>query len=217
MIKKRIWIVMICLVLLLFGCSTRLVGEAKAKEAGLAMIQQAYGADLADAVVTAEYHQGGGVTYEDGEEIHYGTEEPMRFYNIRVNPGEGGSSDYFAVVNAVTGIAYRADKSRSFIPRSAEQLAQAAAIGDGDELPVEDFEVDEAGALQIGEDWVRAHFEPDIPVLRTVPNSTMTDSEDFPLFFVSGFVIFIDGTIYSVEVCWPAMEVIGVYLCNQEY
>ena len=215
--KKRLLVIFIGVAVLLSGCSPRLIGEEKAKEAGLAMINQAYEVDLTDAVVAVEYHQGGGVTYEDGVAIHYGTEEPMRFYEIRVNPGEDGRADYYAVVNAVTGVAYRADKSSALIPRTKEQQAQADAIGDGDDLPVEDFDVDDANALKIGEDWVRAHFEPDIPVLRTVPNSTMTDSVDFPLFFVDGSVIFIDGTIYNVEVCWPAMEITSVYLCNQEY
>ena len=217
MIKKRIWIVMICLVLLLCACSPRLVREAKAKEAGLAMIHQAYGVDLADAEVTTEYQERAGVTYDDGFMIQYGTEEPMRVYAIRVNPDEIGNAEYYAEVNAVTGVAYRADRDISLISLTEEQRAQAAAIGKEEDLPIEDFEDDEANALKTGEDWVRAHFEPDIPVLRTVPNSTMTDSEDFPLIRVDVSVIFIDGTIYYVEVCWPAMEVIGVYLCNQEY
>lgn len=217
MMKKKLLIFIICAAVLLSACSPRLVGEAKAKEAGLAMIQQAYEVDLSDAVVTVEYQEGAGVTYEDGFMIQYGTEEPMRSYAVRVNPDEIGNAEYYAEVNAVTGVAYRADKSSALIPRSAEQLAQAAAIGDGDDLPVEDYEVDEAGALRLGEAWVQEHFKPDTPVLRTVPNSTMTDNVDFPLFFVDGSVIFIDGTIYNFEVCWPAMEVIGMYLCNQEY
>lgn len=217
MIKKRIWIVMICLALLLTACSPRLISEAKAKEAGLAMIHQSYGVDLADAEVTTEYQERAGVTYDDGFMIQYGTEEPMRVYAIRVNPDEIGNAEYYAEVNAVSGVAYRADKDISLISLTEEQQAQAATIGNVEDLPIEDFEDDEANALKTGEDWVRAHFEPDIPVLRTVPNSTMTDSEDFPLIRVDVSVIFIDGTIYYVEVCWPAMEVIGVYLCNQEY
>ena len=215
--KKRLLILLICFAFLCSACSPRVIGEAKAKEAGLAMIRQAYEVDLTDAVVTVEYQERAGVTYEDGERIQYGTEAPMRVYVIKTNPDEIGNPEYYSEVNAVTGIAYRADKSSSLIPRTAEQQAQADAIGDGGDLPVEDFDVDEANALEIGEDWVRAHFEPDIPVLRTVPNSTITDGVDFPLFFVDGSVIFIDGTIYNVVVCWPAMEVIGVYLCNQEY
>jgi len=208
---------MICLVLLLTACSPRQISEAKAKEAGLAMIHQAYGVDLADAEVTTEYQERAGVTYDDGFMIQYGTEEPMRVYAIRVNPDEIGNAEYYAEVNAVTGVAYRADRDISLISLTEEQQAQAAAIGKEEDLPIEDFEDDEANALRTGEDWVRAHFEPDIPVLRTVPNSMMTDSEDYPLIRVDGSVIFINGTIYSVEVCWPAMEVIGVYLCNQEY
>lgn len=215
--KKKLLILLICAAVLLSACSPRLISEAKAKEAGLAMIRQAYGVDLAGAVVTVEYQERAGVTYEGGERIQYGTEEPMRVYVIITNPDEIGNPEYYAEVNAVTGVAYRADKSSSLISRTAEQQAQAAAIVESDDLPTEDFEVDEAGALQIGEDWVRAHFESDIPVLRTVPNSTMTDNVDFPLFFVDGSVIFIDGTIYNVEVCWPAMEVTSVYFCNQEY
>ena len=215
--KKRLLVILIGVAVLLSACSPRLVGEAKAKEAGLAMINQAYGVDLTDAVVAVEYHQGGGVTYEDGVAIHYGTEEPMRFYEIRVNPGEDGRADYYAVVNAVTGVAYRADKDESLLSLTPEQQAQAEAIGKIEDLPIEDFEDYEATALQIGEDWVRAHFEPDIPVLRTVPNSTMTGNELFPIIRADGSVIFIDGTIYNVEVCWPAMEITSVYLCNQEY
>ena len=215
--KKRILVIILCIAFLLTACSPRLISEAKAKEAGLAMIHQAYGVDLADAEVTTEYQERAGVTYDDGFMIQYGTEEPMRVYAIRVNPDEIGNAEYYAEVNAVSGVAYRADKDISLISLTEEQQAQAATIGNVEDLPIEDFEDDEANALKTGEDWVRAHFEPDIPVLRTVPNSTMTDSEDFPLIRVDVSVIFINGTIYSVEVCWPAMEVIGVYLCNQEY
>ncbi len=215
--KKTLLIIIICAAVLLSACSPRLVGEAKAKEAGLAMIHQAYGADLADAEVTVEYQERAGVTFDDGFTIQYGTEEPIRVYAIRVNPDEIGNADYCAEVNAVSGVAYRADKDISLISLTEEQQAHAAAIGKVEDLPIEDFEDDEANALKTGEDWVRVHFESDIPVLRTVPNSTMTDSEDFPLIRVDVSVIFINGTIYNVEVCWPAMEVIGVYLCNQEY
>ena len=181
------------------------------------MIRQAYGVDRASAVVTVEYHERAGVTYEDGERIQYGTEEPMRVYVIITNPDEIGNPEYYAEVNAVTGVAYRADKDESLISLTPEQQAQAEAIGKVEDLPIEGFEDDEANALQIGEDWVRVHFEPDIPVLRTVSNSSMTDNVIFPLIQVDGSVIFIDGTIYNVEVCWPAMEVTSVYLCNQEY
>lgn len=215
--KKRLLVIFICVAVLLSGCSPRLISEAKAKEAGLAMINQAYGVDLTDAVVSVEYQERAGVTYEDGERIQYGTEEPMRVYVIIINPDDIGNPEYYAEVNAVTGVAYRADKDESLLSLTQEQQAQAEAIGKMEDLPTKDFEDDEANALQIGEDWVRAHFEPDIPVLRTVPNSTMTDGVDFPLLFVDGSVIFIDGTIYNVEVCWPAMEVTSVYLCNQEY
>ena len=210
-------VIVLSLSLFLSACSPRLISEAKAKEAGLSMIQQAYGVDLTDAVVAVEYQERAGVTYEDGERIQYGTEEPMRVYVIITNPDEIGNPEYYAEVNAVTGVAYRADKDESLISLTPEQQAQAEAIGKVEDLPIEGFEDDEANALQIVEDWGRVHFEPDIPVLRTVPNSTMTDNVIFPLIQVDGSVIFIDGTIYNVEVCWPAMEVTSVYLCNQEY
>lgn len=219
--KKRVIATLIyinCLVLVLSGCAPRLVGEAKAKEAGLALIQQAYEVDLSDAVVTVEYREIEGVTFEYGQTIRYGTEEPLRFYNIRVNPDdENENADYFATVNALTGVAYRADKSSSLIPRTEQQQAQAAAVGQGDDLPVEDFEVDDAGAIKLGEGWVRERFESNTPILCNVANSTMTNNVDFPLFFVDFSVVFINGAIYDIEVCWPAMEVIGVYLRNQEY
>ena len=57
MIKRKLLIAILCISLLLSGCSPRLIGETKAREAGLAMIQQAYGVDLTDAVVTVEYQE----------------------------------------------------------------------------------------------------------------------------------------------------------------
>ena len=78
MMKKKLLIFIICAVLSLSACSPRLVGEAKAKEAGLAMIQQAYDVDLTDTEVTVAYQERAGVTYEDGFMIQYGTEDPVR-------------------------------------------------------------------------------------------------------------------------------------------
>ncbi|MEZ4509074.1 MAG: hypothetical protein R2912_03145 [Eubacteriales bacterium] len=136
--KKRVIAALICiscLVLVLSACSPRLVGEAKAKEAGLALINQAFEIDLADAVVTVAYQERAGVTYEDGYTIQYGTEEPDRVYVVKVNPDESGNAEYYTEVNALTGVAYRAEKAWELLkPMTAAQQARADELYSQDEI-----------------------------------------------------------------------------------
>lgn len=211
-----------CCIVLLLGmmlslaaCGPRIISAEAAKTEGLALINQAFDAGVTEA--TVEYQERVGESYKNGVIVQYGTEEPRRFYAIRCGEAGDGNPLYYAEVNAVTGVAYRADKSISSIALTPQQQAQSNAIGTRDDLPIEGFEEEEQKALDLAEQWVRERFEPDVPVLSTVINSSMTDNVVFPLFYIDGFVIFYDGTIYSVEVCWPSMEVIGFQKWNQDY
>ena len=66
MMKKRILLILTCMALvLLSGCTPRLIGEAKAKEAGLAFINKVFDVNETEAVVTLVSHTG--VSYIDGE------------------------------------------------------------------------------------------------------------------------------------------------------
>ncbi len=216
--KKSAIATLICissLLLVLSGSSPKLIGEEEAKKAGLAFINHAF--DVEESEAEVEYQQAVGESYKNGTIVQYGTEEPRLLYNIRVDKLEDGNYRYYATVNARTGSAFRAVKNPENIVLTKEQEAQAAAIGKEEDLPIEAFEDEEQSALNAAEEFVRARFEPDVPVLSTVLNSSMTDSEIFPQVYVNGFVVFVDGTIYSVQICWPSMQVTDVVLCNQEY
>ncbi len=218
--KKRVIATLIyinCLVLVLSGCAPRLVGEAKAKEAGLALIQQAFEVDLTDAVVTVAYQEGAGVTYEDGQRIQYGTEEPIRFYNIRVNPDdENENAEYNATVNAVTGAAYRAGRGVSNTELTEEQRKKAESVKFPEPPPAYGFSDEQVESMWFSVEWLKQHFEPDMEMLCSVPGIEMTDNYTSPQQWIETYAVYRNGHIYLVELLWPTMEVTSVYLFDQE-
>jgi len=216
--KKRVIAIFICinyLFLVLSACAPRLVGEAKAKEAGLAMIQQAYEVDLTNALVTVAYQEGAGVTYEDGQRIQYGTEEPMRFYNIRVNPDEENENpEYYAEVNAVTGVAYRADKNISKIVLTEEEQKLANKLGTLDEFNPDTFNNIQEDAMSVVVDLLQARLERDVPVFRMYSDMIESDSVDFPKVRLGYIVLMENDMVYDLTLLWPSMDLIAVNIRN---
>lgn len=205
-----------CASLVLTGCAPRLVGEAKAKEAGLALINKVFDVNETEAVVTREERPG--LSYVNGIEAHLGDEKPIYYYTIQVNPLADGNYSYYAEVNAVTGVAYRANRNPDTIVLTQEQQKQAEALGSFDDMMNIDVTAYEKEALSVSEDWVRQNIERNKPILSVIPNITMSsDSVIFPKHLTENYVIFIDGTIYNVEWCWPSMEVTGFYMLNQDH
>lgn len=205
-----------CATLALSGCSPHLVGEAKAKEAGLALINKVFDVNETEAVVTREERPG--LSYVNGIEAHLGDEKPIYYYTIQVNPLADGNYSYYAEVNAVTGVAYRANRNPDTIVLTQEQQKQAEALGSFDDMMNIDVTAYEKEALSVSEDWVRQNIERNKPILSVIPNITMSsDSVIFPKHLTENYVIFIDGTIYNVEWCWPSMEVTGFYMLNQDH
>ena len=217
MMKKRILLILTCMALvLLSGCTPRLVGEAKVKEAGLAFINKVFDVSETEAVVTREERPG--LSYVNGIEAHLGDEKPIYFYTIQVNPLADGNYSYYAEVNAVTGVAYRVDRNPDTIVLTQEQQKQAEALGSFDDMMNIDVTPYEQEAISASEDWVRQNIERNKPFLSITPNITMsTDNEMFPKYLIENYVIFIDGTIYNVEWCWPSMDVTGFTILNQDH
>ena len=203
-----------CASLALSGCSPRLIGKAKAKEAGLAFINKVFDVNETEATVTLVERPG--LSYVNGIEAHLGDEKPIYFYTIQVNPLADGNYRYYAEVNAVTGVAYRADKDPDTIVLTQEQQKQAEALGSFDDMII-DVTPYEQEAVSASEDWVRQNIERNKPILRIIQNNCVTDSCSFPKVFIDNYVVFIDGTIYNVEWCWPSMEVTGFTMLNQDH
>ncbi len=204
-----------CILLLLIACTPRLVGEAKAKEAGLAFINKVFDVNETEATVTLEKRPG--LSYVNGIEAHLGDEKPVYFYTIQVNPLADGNYRYYAEVNAVTGVAYRANRDPDTIVLTQEQQKLAETLGAFDDLQNTDTSAYEQEAIYASEDWVRQNIERNKPILRVIPNNSITDNYSFPKLFIDNYVVFIDGTIYNVEWCWPSMEITGFTILNQDH
>ena len=203
-----------CASIALSGCKPHLVGEAKAKEAGLALINKVF--DVNETEATVEYEEREGFTYQYGFAIHKGNEEPDRVYIIKVRPNEDGNFDYYAEVNATTGEAYIAQKAWELLkPMTAEQQARA------DDLYAQEEEWSKVLQSTAEEEtnpeayqWFRKKFHPDKPVL-------------FPIFLLSEqvpdrrnmieseyYLVVQDGSIYTLTMSWPSFEVVRIEKIN---
>ena len=90
-----------CTAIFLSGGKPKLVGEDKAKEAGLAFINKVFDVNVSEVIVTKGVRAG--VTYVDGEYQETGNEQPITLYIVAIPPNQYGLSDYMAFVNAETG------------------------------------------------------------------------------------------------------------------
>ena len=215
--KRKIVILIVCILcvsLLFSACSPRLVGEAKAKEAGLAFINMVFDVNETEAVV--EYHEYVGVTYEDGYAIQYGTEEPDRVYVIKVNPNEIGNFDYYAEVNAVTGEAYRADKAWELLkPMTAEQQVRVDELYTHDETWSSAlFEAAEPETGPEAMKWFQDKFHPDAPMLPMIYPGSSEDEVLRHAIDVEYYVVLRDGTIYLLSMVWPTFEILMIERIN---
>ena len=206
--------VILMMSLAMVACSPRLVGEAKAKEAGLAFINKVFDVNETDA--TVEYEERAGFTYVNGCSVHYGTEEPIRVYIIKVNPNEIGNFDYYAEVNAVTGEAYRADKAWELLkPMTAEQQTRA------DELYRQEEEWSKVLQSTAEEEtnpeayqWFRNKFRPDKPMLFPIFSLSEQVPDRKNMIESEYYIVVEDGSIYTLLMSWPTFEVVRIEKIN---
>ena len=212
---KRSWIAVVCVVLLLTGCSPRPIGEARAKEVGLSLINIAFGVNETEAVVT--YRETAGSTYVNGVSVQYGDEEPVRTYEVTVPRENDINPLYYAEVNAVTGLAYHAEKSdRLLSSMTEEQQKQAEALTKID--PSDDAyqkTLNELNPASIAADWVTQKLHPGVPTIAALENGWITDNVMAPRVWLEYSVVFEDGAVYQVTLSWPTMEVQQVSILSQ--
>lgn len=221
---KRKIVILVAMILsfsvLLTACAQKdntivnVIGEDQAKETGLALINLAFDVNVTDA--EAEYQENPDVTHADGNKERYIFEEPGRVYLVMVAPEKGGDAYYYASVDAVTGVAYRAEKYFYGATLTAEQQKQADALG-----PLYEFRPDsllpaQQEATGIVEKLMKDRLEPDVPTHRTFPDMIETDSVDFPRVRLEYFVLMENGTIYNLTISWPTMELVSVYRYPQD-
>lgn len=215
--KRKIAAFLICVGcagVLLSGCSPRLVGEERAKEEGLALINRVFDRTEADAKVTLEERPG--LSYLNGELIHMGDEDPIYYYTVKIGALAYGNSYYYAEVNAVTGVAYRAEKSLTLVHLNDDEQTRAQSIGTLDDFNPDDFLDEQEEGKAIVWEYVKTHLAQGVPVFGVFSDMIETDSVDFPKVWLEYIVMLDDGKTYNVVLCWPAMEVIRVVERNQD-
>ena len=186
------------------------ISEEEAKQAGLALINLAFGANETDAVV--EYQARVSATNDDGSAEQAYSAEPDRVYVVKAARGTGETDYYYAEVDAVTGFAFRAERFMSGIVLTEEQQKQADALGALEEFDPNSLLPAQQEAMEIVVERMEKNLETDVPVLRVYPDMIESDSADFPKVQLEYFVLMEDGKIYNITLCWPTMELIKVYI-----
>ena len=207
--KKRLLILLICFSFLCSACSPRVISEAKAKEAGLAMINQVFNSNETEATVVMEEQPG--LSYINGVHAHLGGEDPIKYYSVKVGLLDDGNFLYYAEVNAQTGAAYRVDRNTASISLSEEQRKQADVLGNLDDFDPDYFLDIQNDAMSIVQRLIQSRLEKDVPIFRMYPDMIGSDSVDFPKVSLEYIVVMENDTIYTITLSWPSMDIIGVY------
>lgn len=188
------------------------IGDEAGKAAGLALINQAFDVDETEASV--EYQARPETFYQDGTTGETVTLEPDRVYVVKTAVEKGESDYYYAEVDAVTGVAFRAERYLSGIVLTEEQQKQADALGTLDDFNPDDFVLTQQDAVSNIMDIIKERLEPEIPLLRVYPDIIESDSVDFPKVLLEYLVIMEGGKVYDLTLCWPTMELVKVYIRN---
>jgi len=211
MIKKKILVVIVCVAFLLSGCSPRLVGEAKAKEAGLAFINHVFDVNETDAVVS--YQEQTGTTFTDGTYKVTGEEQPVYVYIVAAAKQEDGQYLYYTHVNAETGVAYAAFRNTMFAPEltadEQKALEEARKSGNNKDDVYTRISTECENAAQ---KWIPEKFELKAGILGFLDGGGSLGSTGGNANF---YVVVRDGTIYHVTFSWPQLTVMDVTLLNQ--
>jgi len=213
--KNLLFVPILCGILILTACGHKVIGEDNAKEAGLAIINQTFGVNETEAEV--EYRETAGSTFVNGVPVQYGSEEPVRTYRVTIPGTQEDSSLYSAEVNAVTGFAYRAEKSESLLSEMTEEQQKRAEALSKLDIADDAYQrtLNESNPAGVAADWVTAKLHPGVPTIATLENGWITDNVIAPRVCLEYTIVFKDGAVYEVTLSWPTMEVQQVSILSQ--
>ena len=212
---KRTGILLLCILFVAAstGAKPKLVSEAEAKEAGLALINQVFDVTETEAEVTLSERES--FSYINGEEQTTGKEEKALIYVVSV-PGKGvKATQYQAEVNAKTGVAFRASMNSYFLPAmTEEQRKLAETAGASDQPNSYDYDVVSKHCYRAVKEWIKNTMQSDEPVLGFIDRGFISE-ESFPQMSAAFYAVMRDGTIYNIEMMWPQMAILSVGILNQ--
>ena len=210
-----LFVPILCGLLILSACAPKVVGEAEAKEIGLAYINQVF--DVNETEASVEYKETAGSTYVNGNKVQLGTEEPVRMYSVFIARGNDENPLYYAEVNAVTGFAYHAEKSEGLLSEMTEEQQKRAEALSKVDIADDAYQrtLNESNPAGVAADWVTAKLHPGVPTIATLENGWITDNVIAPRVCLEYTIVFEDGAVYQVTLSWPSMEVQQVSILSQ--
>ena len=195
------------------GAKPKLISEAEAKKAGLALINTVFGVTETEATVTLSEREG--ISYINGAEQKTGKEEKALIYVVSVHGKDIKATQYQAEVNAKTGVAFRASMSTFFLPAmTEEQRKLAESAGASDQPDNYDYNIVSVHCYRAVKEWIKKAMQPDEPVLGFIDRGFISE-ESFPQMSAAFYAVMRDGTIYNIDMMWPQMAILSVGILNQ--
>jgi len=204
-----------CIALFISACGYKDTGEAKAKEIGLAYINQVFGANETEETVTKEQVEC--FTWQDGAIVTDGDASiaTRLIYRVRVAKSES-ITRYEALVNGTTGIPYHARQNEMNIVLTDEQKEKANALF----AEERSWGVKHAAALKELKNaciqWVKENQMGDYPVLLAEEKEGSERKQVSTTFWQGYYVVMRNGTIYDISIVWPSMSVLSVGILNEQ-
>ncbi len=185
------------------ACAPKFVGEAAAKEAGLALLRQAFGITAKDAHV--EYFERAGTSAVDNTDVHSGSKTPNQIYLVTISDQTLGADLYYAEVDAKTGVAYYAMKNEWLLaPQTPDQNQSIQSNTNPDDTDADET-AQEDGAKSTACAFVMRRFQKDVSLI-TAQGCCHPCGNRAQRGSIGYFVTFADGALYRVGFSWPAMD-----------
>lgn len=215
--KKRALLILTCIVLAsLSACSPRLVGEAKAKEAGLAFINKGFDVNATEA--TVEYNEYAvDPEFQDKSAGEKQDATVLRYYYVNVMKEHTDGVLYYALVDANSGFVYSAQRfAETFSPLTEEQIKQAEELV---KLSYGQREVMnrlyELKLPQTINDWMSARFEKQSKI-RTVEYGKMIEGLiDSSIVSIDCRVTYENGAVYVIGIILPTKQIFQIQILSQ--
>ncbi len=214
---KRLLVSSMLFLLVLYSlsaCSPEIISKARAKEAGLELINLAFDTNETDADVT--YIENRQMDSKD-ETLRNEKEDISRVYEVTIKSEDDTEYLYYAEVNAESGLAYYASKSEILLtPLNQDQMNEATRLNGlikEDDIYLNLLKDSQIGAFSY--EWVESRFRRDITLLETLDIGTYSDNVMYPRISIGYYIIFVDGAVYEVYLSWPTMEVLSIQILSQ--
>lgn len=198
---------------LLSACGQKNISEDEAKEIAINALNNAFDADITDIRVLLMQHQE--IAYENDQIVQKDHDPLVEYYRLDVT-AENGGTPYYAEVNPKTGAVEYLTRSLDLITPTQEQQEQSDALGSYVDFSPDLFSKTQKDAANVAVKWVQEKFEPQGTLDHATTKDVYTDQDMFPTVVMDSIVVMQSGSVYHVDVCWPAMEVVSVYLLHEK-